>query len=86
MGENVKKWLAAAGMRALKTGAQTLITLIGTELVAITALDWPTMLSVTATTMVLSVLTSLAGLPEIADGANLKRLYKSDRHAAGNEL
>lgn len=86
MGENVKKWLAAAGMRALKTGAQTLITLIGTELVAITALDWPQMLSVTATTMVLSVLTSFAGLPEIADGASLNRLYKSDRHAVGNEL
>ena len=86
MGEYVKKWLVAACMRAVKTGAQTLVTLIGTELVAITALDWPQMLAVTATTMVLSVLTSIAGLPEIADGASLNRLYKSDRHAAGNEL
>ena len=62
------EWWAAAGVRALKTGAQALATLIGTGAVGILALDWPQMLSVTATMMVLSLLTSLAGLPEVEGG------------------
>lgn len=61
-------WLKAAGVRVVKTGAQTLITLIGTEAVSIISLDWPQMLAITATTMVLSLLTSIAGLPEVDDG------------------
>ena len=60
-------WWAAAGVRALKTGAQALTTLIGTGQVGVTDLDWPQMLSVTATMMVLSLLTSLAGLPEVGE-------------------
>lgn len=61
-------WWAAAGVRALRTGAQALATLIGTGAVGILDLDWPQMLSVTATMMVLSLLTSLAGLPEVGEG------------------
>lgn len=61
-------WLKAAGIRVVKTGAQTLITLIGTDMVSIIQLDWAQMLAVTATTMVLSLLTSIAGLPEVDDG------------------
>lgn len=61
-------WWAAAGVRALRTGAQALATLIGTGQVGVTDLDWPQMLSVTATMMVLSLLTSLAGLPEMEGG------------------
>lgn len=63
-----KEWWAAAGVRALKTGAQALATLIGTGAVGILDLDWPQMLSVTATMMVFSLLTSLAGLPEVGEG------------------
>lgn len=63
------KWWAAAGVRCLRTGAQTLASLIGTGAAGILALDWPQMLGVTATAMVLSLLTSLAGLPEIQDGS-----------------
>ena len=61
-------WLKAAGIRVVKTGAQTLITLIGTDMVSIVSLNWKQMLAVTATTMVLSALTSIAGLPEVDDG------------------
>lgn len=61
-------WIKAAGIRVVKTGAQTLIILIGTDMVSIIQLDWPQMLAVTATTMVLSALTSIAGLPEVDDG------------------
>ena len=63
------KWWAAAGVRCLKTGAQTLASLIGTGAVGVLDLDWPQMLGVTATAMVLSLLTSLAGLPEVGEGA-----------------
>lgn len=69
MNDRVVRWLKAAGVRAVKTGAQTLASLIGTGAVGILALDWPQMLSVTATAMVLSVLTSVAGLPELEEGA-----------------
>lgn len=61
-------WLKAAGIRMVKTGAQTLITLIGSDMVSIIQLDWAQMMAVTATTMVLSALTSIAGLPEVDDG------------------
>jgi zinc transporter ZupT len=68
MNDKVVRWLKAAGVRALKTGAQTLASLIGTGAVGVLSLDWPQMLSVTATAMVLSVLTSVAGLPELDEG------------------
>lgn len=61
-------WLKAAGIRVVKTGAQTLITLIGADMVSIIQLDWAQMLAVTATTMVLSLLTSIAGIPEVDEG------------------
>ena len=63
-------WWAAAGIRALRTGAQALVTLIGTGAVGITQLDWPQMGAVVATTRVLSLATSLAGLPEVGGGAD----------------
>lgn len=63
-----KEWWAAAGVRALRTGAQALASLIGTGAVGILDLDWPQMLGVTATMMVFSLLTSLAGLPEVGEG------------------
>jgi len=49
----------AAGERAVKTAAQTLVLLIGTGAVGITALNWPELLSLTATAALLSVLTSV---------------------------
>ena len=69
MSEQDILWFKAAAVRAVKTGAQTLASLIGTGAVGILALDWPQMLSVTATAMVLSVLTSIAGLPEVETNA-----------------
>ena len=49
--------------RAIKTAAQSLITLIGTDAVGILAIDWAQILSVTATMTLLSVLTSVASGP-----------------------
>lgn len=63
-------WARAALVRAVKTGAQTLASLIGTGAVGILDLDWAQMAGVTATAVVLSLLTSVAGVPEVGDGAS----------------
>lgn len=61
------KWLKAAGVRAIKTFCQSLASLIGTGAVGIIDLDWTQMISIAATAMVLSLLTSVAGLPEVQE-------------------
>lgn len=62
-----KQWFKAAGIRALKTVCQTAVALIGTTLV-ISDVDWVTVASASALAGILSLLTSVAGLPEIKDG------------------
>ena len=60
-----KKWAKAAGIRAIKTFAQTAVGMLSGELVGILEVNWLSVLSVSATSAVLSILTSLAGLPEV---------------------
>ena len=60
-----KQWWRAAGIRAIKTAAQTAVALIGTGAVGFTDLDWPRIASVAGVAAVLSLLTSVAGLPEV---------------------
>ena len=59
-----KKWWKAAGTRALKTLAQTAIASIGTAAV-IGEVNWTLVASASARAALLSLLTSLAGLPEV---------------------
>lgn len=59
-----KQWFKAAGIRALKTVCQTAVALIGTTLV-ISDVDWVTVASASALAGILSLLTSVAGLPEV---------------------
>lgn len=59
-----KKWFKAAGIRALKTVAQTAVATIGTAAV-MSAVDWKMVVSASILAGILSVLTSLAGLPEV---------------------
>lgn len=61
------KWLKAAGIRAVKTVAQTAVATIGTSAVMSTA-DWRMVLSASLLSGILSVLTSVAGLPEVKEG------------------
>lgn len=68
--DNVLKWATAAAMRAVKTAAQTALATIGTTAVAITSLDWSQVLAVSATAAVLSLLTSVAGVPEVDEGTS----------------
>ena len=63
LSEKTKKWLKCAGVRAVKTMAQTAIATIGSAAV-ISAVNWPVVLSATVLSGGLSLLTSVAGLPE----------------------
>lgn len=59
-----KDWWCAAGIRALKTMAQTAIATIGTAAL-ISEVNWVAVVSASALAGILSLLTSLAGLPEV---------------------
>lgn len=61
-----KEWWAAAGVRALKTVCQTAIATIGTAVV-LSDVNWVAVASASALAGILSMLTSLAGLPEVED-------------------
>lgn len=63
---NFKTWLKAAGIRALKTLAQTAVATIGTCAV-LSEVDWLMVASASALAAVLSLLTSIAGLPEVQE-------------------
>lgn len=62
-----KKWLKAASVRAVKTIAQTAVSLIGTNAIGITEVDWVAVLSASVLAGIVSVLTSIAGLPEVKE-------------------
>ena len=66
MKTNFKAWLKAAVIRALKTLAQTAVATIGTCAV-LSEVDWIMVASASALAAVLSLLTSVAGLPEIKE-------------------
>lgn len=64
MSESAKKWIRAAGMRAVKTVAQTAVATIGTA-AAMGDVNWPLVASASVLAGILSLLTSVAGLPEL---------------------
>lgn len=59
-----KDWFKAAGIRALKTVAQTAVATIGTAVV-MSSVDWKMVISASVLAGILSMLTSIAGLPEV---------------------
>lgn len=69
--ERLKEWLLAALVRAVRTWAQAGVAYIGTGAVGVLEFDWVSFLSITFMSFFLSLLTSIAGLPEVRSGENL---------------
>lgn len=65
MNEKMKNWLRAAGVRAIKTVSQTAVSMLSGNMLGIVDVDWLSVLSVSAMAGVVSLLTSVAGLPEL---------------------
>lgn len=63
---DTKKWVKAAAVRAVKTMAQTAVAVIGTGAV-ISAVDWKMVVSSAVVAGIVSILTSVAGIPEVED-------------------
>ena len=66
MKNNFKKWVKCAGIRAIKTVAQSAVATIGTSAV-LDEVNWLVVLSASALAGILSILTSIAGLPEVKE-------------------
>ena len=75
MNDNLKRWLHAAAIRAAKTAAQAAIGTIGAS-TALGAVDWPLAASSTVLAAIVSLLTSVAGIPEVDEGSSLPSLAK----------
>ena len=63
---DIKKWFKAAGVRAVKTIAQTAVGVIGSSAI-ISEVDWRVVVSASILAGVVSMLTSVAGLPEVKE-------------------
>lgn len=61
------KWVKAAGVRTVKTMAETAIAVIGTNTFGITDVDWVGVVSAAALAGVVTVLTCIKGLPEVKE-------------------
>ena len=68
-----KKWFKAAGIRAIKTVAQTAVSML-TVGQAVLDVNWLNVISVSAVAGIISMLTSIAGLPEVKDAEEVKEV------------
>ena len=75
MTDNSRQWLRAAALRATKTAAQAAIGIIGAS-TALGAVDWPLAASAAVLAAIISLLTSIGGLPEVDGGSSLPSLAK----------
>lgn len=64
MSDKSKRWLKAASVRAIKTMAQTFVATVGTAAI-MSEVNWPVVVSASVLAGVLSLATSVAGLPEV---------------------
>lgn len=78
--DELKKWALAALVRAIKTAAQAAVAAIGAATI-FTAVDWSVVGMTALLSFIASILMSLAGLPEVDDGASVAKLAKG----AGND-
>lgn len=72
---NFKEWIKAASIRAIKTVAQTAVALLGTSTL-VTEVDWKVVVCSAALAGIVSLLTSVAGLPELNKTENTELTEK----------
>ena len=77
MRKKVIEWALRACVRAVKTAAQSAIGIIGAS-VAMGEVDWPLVASAATLAAIVSLLTSVAGIPEAEGGASVAKLAKGD--------
>lgn len=78
--DKFKKWATAAGVRAIKTIAQTAVATIGVS-AALSDVDWILVISSSILAGIISMLTSVAGIPEVDDGEPLPEIVeKQENH------
>lgn len=77
MSESIREWARAAGIRAIKTAAQTAAAIISVGTV-MQDVDWLMVASASALSAVLSILTSVGGLPEVRDGQSVKQIADAE--------
>lgn len=75
MTNKLAQWAAGAGIRAVKTAAQSAIGTIGAS-VAMGEVDWALVASAAALAAIVSALTSVAGIPEVEGGASVAKLAR----------
>lgn len=73
--DELKKWALAALVRAVKTAAQTAVGAIGATAI-FTEVNWSVVGMTALLSFVLSILTSIVGLPEVDDGASVAKIAK----------
>lgn len=78
MKSSINDWARAALVRAIKTAAQSAIAAIGATTL-LTGVDWSVVASTVALAFVLSILTSIAGIPEVDGGASVATLSKGKK-------
>jgi hypothetical protein len=76
--EALKNWAVAALVRALKSAAEAVLILTGTEAVNFLTLDWTQVAGVAAGMAFASLMFSIAGIPEVEGGASVRTLAKKD--------
>ena len=67
MKTKIIKWLKAAGVRTVKTMAETALAIIGTNAIGISEVNWVGVLSACALSGVITILTCIKGLPELKE-------------------
>ena len=80
MKNNFKEWLKCAGIRAIKTVAQTAVSTIGVSAV-MSDVNWLAVCSASLLAGILSLLTSVSGLPEVNDGQVVKSIESVSEEA-----
>lgn len=75
MKKSIGDWAKAAGTRAVKTAAQAALGVIGASMF-VGEVAWPLVGSAALLAAAVSVLTSIAGIPEVEDGASITQIAK----------